>query len=453
MTKIMRKKIHGRQQIERTTTAMETDAAAGSGGAQSVAAGDAAPEAAHGLVAVDGIHQPDEGSVSDAGKEPSASVPGEENAKAESAGAVATGGEDGSEISAVASAGSGSGVDAAEHQGGHLPGNRSASEPPADGAGDKGRPGASGDDRHGDAAATATDGDTGGGNPASGNDGGEGAEGVAAAQPARVERHGGRLYVRGDGDENDGETLTVISENPRCFICQEVFKPSDLCATDINEGTCHAACLDGAPVVSLVDGEPMAGPASTFLYVEELIDELGFNADVNAALYSADGDKLKTVFKLAKIGAGVPPMPNFAKDCPPAGIASFGAHDAFLGAHMATDIAGAIIAGREPLKTSPLSCEALSDLVAFVRKIGRRATPDILAQQLVITKHRETAALTRPEEIGLRAFISVLLDLDDFAAAEQACRDVEQAKPVERKPLPMDETTMETVDGPMETWR
>ena len=52
-------------------------------------------------------------------------------------------------------------------------------------------------------------------------------------------------------------------------ICAEPLKPGDTCATDITEGTCHAACLDGAAVVDLATGEPSEGPISTYPYQPE----------------------------------------------------------------------------------------------------------------------------------------------------------------------------------------
>jgi hypothetical protein len=57
-------------------------------------------------------------------------------------------------------------------------------------------------------------------------------------------------------------------EAEKCPICAVEFKPDDLCATDITEGTCHAVCLVGSPVVDLETGEPFDGPIDTYLYSE-----------------------------------------------------------------------------------------------------------------------------------------------------------------------------------------
>lgn len=57
-----------------------------------------------------------------------------------------------------------------------------------------------------------------------------------------------------------------VGDAHKCFICGLAFKTDDICATDITEGTVHAACMDGSPVVDLHTGEPMDGPAVTFLY-------------------------------------------------------------------------------------------------------------------------------------------------------------------------------------------
>lgn len=51
-----------------------------------------------------------------------------------------------------------------------------------------------------------------------------------------------------------------------CPICDKPLAPDDLCATDISEGICHAACLEGAPVVELETGEETGGKADTYRY-------------------------------------------------------------------------------------------------------------------------------------------------------------------------------------------
>ena len=55
----------------------------------------------------------------------------------------------------------------------------------------------------------------------------------------------------------------------RCPICAVPFKPEDVCADDITEGTCHAACLEGSPVVDLETGDEIpCGKIDTYLYSE-----------------------------------------------------------------------------------------------------------------------------------------------------------------------------------------
>ncbi len=69
----------------------------------------------------------------------------------------------------------------------------------------------------------------------------------------------------------------------RCSLCGVAFKPEDICANDITEGTCHAACLEGSPVVDLETGEEIPdGKISTYLYSEvmepQIPDESGKGA-------------------------------------------------------------------------------------------------------------------------------------------------------------------------------
>lgn len=51
-----------------------------------------------------------------------------------------------------------------------------------------------------------------------------------------------------------------------CPVCAEPLAADDICATDIELGICHAACLEGSPVVDLDTGEPSDGPVATYRY-------------------------------------------------------------------------------------------------------------------------------------------------------------------------------------------
>lgn len=60
--------------------------------------------------------------------------------------------------------------------------------------------------------------------------------------------------------------MTIEPEEPICSVCEKPMRDEDLCASDIDLGICHAACLEGAPVVNLDTGEPFDGPIDTFTY-------------------------------------------------------------------------------------------------------------------------------------------------------------------------------------------
>ncbi|NTE68371.1 hypothetical protein G6M85_22510 [Agrobacterium tumefaciens] len=215
-----------------------------------------------------------------------------------------------------------------------------------------------------------------------------------------------------------------------CPICDVPFKPDDVCATDIEEGTCHAECLAGSPVVDLNTGEPKAGPVDTFLYSDWIASDTA----------SQTGDRPWWLT-----------VPNFSKDIDPREISHSFAYDVFRGVHGSVETAGLVINGGSPAGEPSISFEAVSELVELVRRIGPRATPDVLAQHLVITKHRQSAELTKAEELALKAFAAILIDLDDYAAAEKKrLEDLAAEKPTPR-PVPIDETNMEIVDGPMAT--
>jgi hypothetical protein len=59
----------------------------------------------------------------------------------------------------------------------------------------------------------------------------------------------------------------AIDDTP-CPICRVPLRAEDICATDIEMGVCHAACLEGSPTVDLETGEPSDGPMDIYRYSE-----------------------------------------------------------------------------------------------------------------------------------------------------------------------------------------
>ncbi len=62
-------------------------------------------------------------------------------------------------------------------------------------------------------------------------------------------------------------------DEDNCPVCAERIKPEDWCLTDIELGICHAACLEGSPMVDLETGEPLpdgAKPPKPYRYNEAL---------------------------------------------------------------------------------------------------------------------------------------------------------------------------------------
>lgn len=107
----------------------------------------------------------------------------------------------------------------------------------------------------------------------------------------------------------------------------------------------------------------------------------------------------------------------------------------------------------EPMpEVGMLSLEMGEQLYAFTDKIRERATPDVLASQLVILKYREHQDLNLIQRVTLEVFTSLSLIMlkqeDDIAEAMRAALET---KP-DPRPVPIDETTMETTDDPLATW-
>lgn len=102
-----------------------------------------------------------------------------------------------------------------------------------------------------------------------------------------------------------------------------------------------------------------------------------------------------------------------------------------------------------------LNESSFAEAARYLREVGHaRATVDVVATQLAISGHRDSKAVSGAERVALEIFLFTLASLDGFARAE-ADRRAREEEEKNRRPapaVPIDETTMEPVDGPMATW-
>ncbi|MUO96624.1 DUF550 domain-containing protein [Agrobacterium vitis] len=71
----------------------------------------------------------------------------------------------------------------------------------------------------------------------------------------------------------DGKAVLHVAEDTeayveKCPICASVFRDDDVCASEITMGPCHAACLDGSPIVDLETGDETGGKLTTYKWRE-----------------------------------------------------------------------------------------------------------------------------------------------------------------------------------------
>ena len=215
----------------------------------------------------------------------------------------------------------------------------------------------------------------------------------------------------------------------RCEACSKALVDGDLVYDDVvNGGTMHAECWGSDPE-SFVDadsnplkaGDPIPQPA---VYKDHSIVDVALEGEIT------DFDVLG--FRIIDIGQEL------------LSIVLNGACDVLV----VSDVDAAYEINPHIFDQHAV----IGELAAFVRQIGVRATPEVLAQQLVIKGHRKSAEISRPEAIALKAFASVLIDLDAFALEEKERIARENAPAVEPHKVPIEETTMEPVDDPLGTW-
>lgn len=99
-----------------------------------------------------------------------------------------------------------------------------------------------------------------------------------------------------------------------------------------------------------------------------------------------------------------------------------------------------------------LDGDAFVDAANLIRRIGERATPEVIAQELHLKGHRDQGALKPIETLMIGAFRSNLLMLDQFAKGEAERRAAEEAAKNRPPPhhTPVEETTLDRGRGPLD---
>lgn len=59
---------------------------------------------------------------------------------------------------------------------------------------------------------------------------------------------------------------TMTGSVEKCPVCADPLGDDDICATDIEMGICHSACLEGSAIVDLKTGVKRGGPIHTYRY-------------------------------------------------------------------------------------------------------------------------------------------------------------------------------------------
>lgn len=246
------------------------------------------------------------------------------------------------------------------------------------------------------------------------------------------------------GDDGNGNTDQAGTDGPK--ISPDLRAALELAGCETAENLIDMARIGSNVMGAIDDVRKLDGPFKDWAPVDDPVEIVH---DLYAALEHVreEVDALKQDDKPWWLE-----MPNLAVGVDPLEISRFVARDVFVGVHGSVEVLGALIRNGQPLETPAIPFEALSGLVDLVRQIGVRATPDVMAQHLVITRHRQSADLTKAEEFSLKAFASILIDLDDFAAAEKKRLEGLAAEKPEPRPVPIEDTTMETVNDTLETW-
>lgn len=92
-------------------------------------------------------------------------------------------------------------------------------------------------------------------------------------------------------------------------------------------------------------------------------------------------------------------------------------------------------------------------MAKLLREIGRdRATPSVLGQQLKLARLLDKGELEPFEELLITIFANTLAAIDAFEKSIEALWEESRRNSAVPQPVPIDETTMELVDGPLATW-
>lgn len=86
------------------------------------------------------------------------------------------------------------------------------------------------------------------------------------------------------------------SETELCPICAKPLTAGHL-SFDVTEGTCHARCLDGSPVVQRDTGEPVAPPGDLRGDILERLRAMDYRAHYSEARYEEFADAILAIIQ------------------------------------------------------------------------------------------------------------------------------------------------------------
>jgi len=282
---------------------------------------------------------------------------------------------------------------------------------------------------------------------------------------ADAAREAGRSAADADAPA-DGAVFEGVSDDEDadyCIACGEILVDGDAVYHDVSEsGYLHADCCgperesyvnaDGKP---LKDGEPIPEP-DIYRCIRPVSRDAGGVSTVDGANASVTGDGIGHMLDAATgTDTGDGSASGVAVDLPADMIveaAKAAANEALRFVVAYWMLPDATMAQCHVLFGAySTAAPAMAELV---RKIGtERATLEVVASQLKILGIIDDVDLHQAVRMAITVFLQALVAIEAFEATERALAEAAWAKTVdERKPLPIEDTTLEPVSDPLDTW-
>ena len=231
--------------------------------------------------------------------------------------------------------------------------------------------------------------------------------------------------------------FTDVQDGPEdsdfCSVCEKALTPDDICATDIELGICHAACLEGSPAVDLDTGEPCE-TMNSFRYGQLPDDAVGeistprhpvvrYRIGIDRGdvfVTGGDYDGMTLVMEAADLSDAQAMLQAIAAPAPTTTSKMTGTVLAPKHTGLRVDYSGLLKNARHGLRREPGTAEMLNQLEEHLSELGRRYYD---GDTVVVDEFLQLYCIQRVRREALAVTAETTAEAEDAAFAKSSKED------------------------------